>query len=151
MELTDIAKIVGGAVLIAIATLASTLLVLRSKKREARNGRRKEVREALVKYANIVRRIDGGVYPLRPNTHEGWSPVYEEVETQRLEVARVMDLDRATAGRRWCEKVDKCLAIGRGLVHKHHGIARGLVRAADVETALMNLREAFKKAYEKAL
>ena len=88
--------------------------------------RRMNVRSKLVLFYEQVRSISGGAWP--GGAHEAWAPVLMEILKLRAGVARELDLDRGTAGRRWCKNVEKCLDLGWKLVYHDYGTSIGVFK-----------------------
>ena len=132
-------------------SLPAWLLKLFLWRSQRQATRRREVREALIPYRDLVSMTGAGGYPI-PNTDAGWSQRLEEVRELRRQVVTAMDLDRRGAGRAWCEDVELCLAAGWNLVPYNYRLALGA--AGDPDQAIQHLEKLqreFKDAYEKIL
>jgi len=111
--------------------------------------RRLDVRTKLVPLKELVQSVGWGAWPA--GTHEGWAPTLGETLKLRAEVVRELDLDRGTAGRRWCRDVETCLDVGWKLVHHCYGMSIGMFKKRGDWTLEEHdrLRAAFLTAYKK--
>jgi len=123
---------------------------LEEHREDRRRVRRREILEALIEYDRLLRRPTGGDLPTTP---EKWGEKTHEIRALQDRVLQVMDLDRATAGRRWCADVEACL--GHGLQWANHWRwQQDLTRARGANTWLiqeLEHREFYTTAYRRII
>src|SRR4029077_11058637 len=99
--------------------------------------------------------IDLGDYPgVGEPARAGWAAYRDEVRTLAAAVVATMDLDRNTAGRRWCKRVQQCLDAGWKLLNMHARSVTGFRVADEVdqyESELATCRKHFETIYNRVV
>ena len=86
---------------------------------DARTLRRREVREELVKFHQLIHDTNRGVWPA--GTADAWAPLQRQVLEHKEKVQHLLDIDRKTPGVDWCTDVEDCLEKGWKLLHNCYG------------------------------